>query len=428
MSSLLETLEQRGLVHQKTDEKIGEILEAGPVTVYAGFDPTADSLHLGHLVPVMILAHFQRAGHKVLPMVGGATGLIGDPSFRSEQRSLLTREQVEENVRGIGGQLSRFLDFQGGNPATLLNNHDWIGPFSFIEWARDVGKYFTVNYMLAKESVKQRLAGESGMSFTEFTYMTLQGYDFLHLFETQGCTFQVGGSDQWGNITAGCDLVRKKHGRTVYAITNPLMTTAAGEKFGKSAGNAVWLDPERTSPWDFYQYLVRQDDRDVIRFLKIYTFVPLDEIDQLAEAVENEPHKRAAQKRLAWEVTAIVHGAETADEMARAAEVVYGSEIKDMTDKTLAAVFADVPSSRLEYADLEAGVDLVGFLADNDVVPSKGQANRLLKSGGLYVNNVRVESGGGDDRPRLTPDDLASESFIILRTGKKNYHLLRVQR
>ncbi|MFP4353810.1 MAG: tyrosine--tRNA ligase [Phycisphaerae bacterium] len=424
MPSLLDTLEQRGLVHQVTDEKIGQILSAGPVTVYAGFDPTADSLHLGHLVPIMVLAHFQQAGHKVLPMVGGATGMIGDPSFRSEERSLLTAEQVEQNVRGIGAQLSRFLDFDGENPARLLNNHDWIGRFSFIEWARDVGKYFTINYMLAKESVKQRLAGETGMSFTEFTYMTLQGYDFLHLFEAEGCTFQVGGSDQWGNITAGCDLVRKKHGQTVYAITNPLMTTAAGEKFGKSAGNAIWLDPDRTSPWDFYQYLIRQDDRDVIRFLNIYTFIDQEEIAELARAVENEPHKRAAQKRLAFEVTALVHGRESAEEMARAAEVVYGSEIKDLTDKTLAAVFADVPSSELSWADLQGGVDLIAFLAENEILPSKGQANRLLKSGGLYINNVRVT----DEKPELTGEHLAGESFIVLRTGKKNYHLVQVKR
>ena len=419
---VFDTLQQRGLIHQTTDEQIGRILDEQTMTVYAGFDPTADSLHLGHLVPIIILAHLQRAGHKVIPLVGGATGMVGDPSGRSEERNLLTADQVEANVAGIRGQLARFLRFDGPNPATLVNNFDWVGTFSFIDWLRDVGKFFTINYMLAKDSVKMRLASESGLTFTEFSYMTMQAYDFLHLFENHGCTLQIGGSDQWGNITAGCELIRKKHAKPAYAFTNPLMTTAAGEKFGKSAGNAVWLDPARTSPWDFYQYLVRQDDRDVVRFLKIYTFVPMEQIDELARLVEAEPHKRAAQKRLAYEVTAIVHGQAVADEMARAADVVYGSEIKDLTDETLKAVFAEVPSSDVTAAELAEGIDLVSFLASSGAVKSKGEANRLVKAGGVYVNNVRIEG----DSAKLTPQSLASESFIILRTGKKNYHLVRV--
>jgi tyrosyl-tRNA synthetase len=422
MPSTLETLRLRGFVHQATDAKLGDVLESRKITAYAGFDPTADSLHLGHLLPVMMLAHLQRAGHRVLPMIGGATGMVGDPSGRSEERNLLTPEQVEANAQAIRGQLECYLDFSGEDPAVLLNNYDWISRFGFIDWLRDVGKFFTINYMLAKESVKQRVGSESGLSFTEFSYMTMQAYDFLHLFENHDCTLQVGGSDQWGNITAGCDLIRKKHGRSVYGLTCPLVTTATGEKFGKSAGNAIWLDADKTSPWAFYQYFVRQDDRDVIRLLKIYTFMGLDEIEALSHSLRDAPEKREAHKALAWRVTALVHGKETADEMAHAAQVVYGSEIKDLSDATLEAVFAGVPASEVSGDRLAAGEDLSAILAETGLCKSKGEANRLLKGGGIYVNNVKVEDG----QRKLSTDDLASESFIILRKGKKSYHLLRV--
>lgn len=420
MSSAFHTLQQRGFIAQLTHPSLPEWLSGQRLTVYAGFDPTADSLHLGHLVPIMALAHFQRAGHRPLMVVGGATGMVGDPSGRSEERNLLTREQIAANVLAVRRQMERFLTFDGSNPATILDNFDWIGSFSFLDWLRDVGKHFTVAAMIAKESVQRRLEG--GISYTEFSYMTLQAYDFLHLFTHHGCTLQVGGSDQWGNITAGIDLIRRVRQGQAYGITFPLVTTSSGEKFGKTAGNALWLDPNRTSPWDFYQYLVRQDDRDVIRFLNLYTFLPAEAVGELEQAVRDEPHKREAQKKLAFEVTALVHGAEVAREMAHAAEVVYHSEIKGISDTTLAAVFASVPSTTVTRAELAAGVPLLDMLLRTGLASSKGEARRLLQSGAVYVNNVRQAS-----EMTVGTDSLASPSFIVLRSGKKNYHLVRVQ-
>jgi tyrosyl-tRNA synthetase len=420
MTAIFQTLQERGFIAQLSDESLPELLSERKFTVYAGFDPTADSLHLGHLVPIMALAHFQRAGHHPLMVVGGATGMVGDPSGRSEERNLLTREQIAANVLAVRRQMGRFLEFDGPNPATILDNLDWIGSFSFLDWLRDVGKHFTVAAMLAKESVQRRLEG--GISYTEFSYMTLQAYDFLHLFTNHGCTLQVGGSDQWGNITAGIDLIRRVRQGQAYGITFPLVTTSGGEKFGKTAGNALWLDPRRTPPWDFYQYLVRQDDSDVIRFLNLYTFLPREAVAEMERAVREEPHKREAQKRLAFEVTALVHGQETAKEMSHAAEVVYHSEIKGISDATLAAVFASVPSTTINRPELESGIRLPDALVRTGLASSKGEARRLLQSGAVYVNNVRQ----GDD-VTLGVSHLASTSFIVLRSGKKNYHLVRVQ-
>jgi tyrosyl-tRNA synthetase len=303
----------------------------------------------------------------------------------------------------------------------MLDNHDWIGPMSFIDWLREVGKYFTVNYMQAKDSVQRRLESESGITYTEFSYMTLQAYDFLHLFDHHGCRLQCGGNDQWGNITAGIDLIRKLRQEQAYGLTFPLVTTASGEKFGKTAGNAVWLDAQRTSPWDFYQYLVRQDDRDAIPFLKLYTFLELDRIAELERSMNESPEKREAQQALALEVTKIVHGEETAREMQRAAEIVYKSEIKDLADATLAAVFASVPSTQLTWTELDAGVPILDLFVRTGLAKSKGDARRTLKAGGVYINNVRIEG-----EITVTREHLASESFIVLRSGKKNYHLLRV--
>jgi tyrosyl-tRNA synthetase len=422
MTSVYRTLQERGFVAQCSDEALPGLLEQKPFTVYCGFDPTADSLHLGSLVPLLGLAHFQRAGHRVLLVVGGATGLVGDPSGKSEERNLLTRERVEHNVRGVRRQMEHFLAFDGPNPAVIVDNYDWIGRMTFIEWLRDVGKYFTLGYMLAKDSVKRRLEGEQGISYTEFSYMTMQAYDFLHLFDSHGCTLQVGGSDQWGNITAGIDLIRRLRQAQAYAVTFPLVTTSGGEKFGKTAGNAVWLDAARTTPWDFYQYLVRQDDRDVVRFLYFYTFLPVEQVAALEQAVRERPEQREAQKALAFEVTRLVHGEATAKEMAHAADVVYHSEIKGISDEVLAAVFASVPSTTLSRAELEAGPTLVDALVRTGLASSKGEARRLLQSGGVYVNNVRQAA-----EAKLGPASLASPSFIVLRSGKKNYHLLRVQ-
>jgi tyrosyl-tRNA synthetase len=420
MTSVYQTLEQRGFIAQSSDPSLPELLAQKKVTVYAGFDPTADSLHLGHVVPIMALAHLQRAGHRALMVVGGATGMIGDPSGRSEERNLLTAEQIAHNVRAVRSQMERFLEFGGANPATILDNFDWIGRMSFIDWLREVGKYFTVGYMLAKESVQRRL--EQGISYTEFSYMTLQAYDYLHLYDTEQCTLQVGGTDQWGNITAGIDLIRRLRQGQAFGLTLPLVTTSSGEKFGKSAGNALWLDPARTPAWDFYQYLVRQDDRDVIRFLKLYTFLPLEQIAALEQATRERPEKREAQKALAWEGTRMVHGEAVAREMVHAAEVVYHAEIKGISDQTLAAIFASVPATSITAAELDAGIDLPAILARTALASSKGEARRLLQAGGVYVNNVRQ---GPEDK--LNRASLASESFIVLRTGKKNYHLVRVE-
>jgi tyrosyl-tRNA synthetase len=420
MSSPLATLQERGFVAQISDDALGDLLGRAPATVYAGFDPTADSLHLGHVVPIMALAHFQRAGHRVIMLVGGATGMVGDPSGRSEERNLLTREQVALNVAAVRKQLQCFLDFDGPNAATILDNFDWIGPMSFLDWLRDVGKHFTVAAMLSKESVQRRLEG--GISYTEFSYMTLQAYDFLHLFAHHNCTLQVGGSDQWGNITAGIDLIRRVRQGQAYGLTFHLVTTSSGEKFGKTAGNALWLDAGKTSPWDFYQYLIRQEDRDVIRFINLYTFLPADRVAELEQAVRDRPQQREAQKALAFEVTRLVHGEETAREMAHAAEVVYHSEIKGISDATLAAVFSTVPSTTISGGELDAGLPLLDVLVRTALVPSRNEARRQLQGKAIYVNNVQQEP-----EAKLGRHSLASQSFIVLRRGKKDYHLLKVQ-
>ena len=421
MASIYATLESRGLIAQASDPALAELLAKERFVIYVGFDPTASSLHLGHLVPVMALAHFQRAGHGVLALVGGATAMVGDPSGRSDERNLLSAAQVRENAEGVRRQLARFLDFDGPNAAIMVDNMDWTAPMSFIDWLRDVGKYFTVNYMVAKDSVKSRMSSEHGISFTEFSYMTMQAYDFLHLHDHHGCRLQGGGSDQWGNITAGIDLVRRVRQAPGYGLTFPLMTTAAGAKFGKSAGNAIWLDPARTTPWEFYQYLVRQDDRDVIRFLRTYTFLPDQRIEELERQLAAHPDERDAQKALAYEVTALVHGPEAAREMQYAAEVVYDQHIRGIGERTLRDVFAAVPTSTITRQQLEAGMDILEIMLGSGMVKSKGEGRRLLDAGGVYVNNLRVQPG-----TRTGAQHLASESLMVLRSGKKNYYLVQV--
>lgn len=423
MSSIYETLEMRGLIAQSTDPALGSMLARERFTLYVGFDPTASSLHLGNLVPIMALAHFQRAGHRVIALVGGATAMVGDPSGRSDERNLLTIDQVKQNALGVREQLSRFLDFDGPNAAFMVDNYDWTAPMSFIDWLRDVGKYFTVNYMVAKESVRSRMQAEAGISFTEFSYMTMQAYDFLHLHDHYGCRLQGGGSDQWGNITAGIDLIRRLRQQQAYGLTFPLITTASGAKFGKSAGNAMWLDRVRTSPWDFYQYLVRQDDRDVVRFLRIYTFLPDEEIAAIEQEIERSPEKREAQKRLAYSVTALVHGELTAREMQHAAEIVYDDKIQGISDATLRDVFASVPTVERSEGDLLGGIDILDLALSAGMVKSKGEGRRLLEAGGVYLNNERVSPG-----TLVTRQHLASESLIVLRSGKKNYYLVHLTR
>ena len=423
--SILEELKERGLVKQVTDQDaIESALNAGPVTVYCGFDPTASSLHAGSLLPIMALARLQRAGHRPIVVLGGATGRIGDPSGRDTERTLQTEDEIEANIAGIRSQLERFVSFDGDNAALMVNNHDWIAPMSYIEWLRDVGKYFSVNAMIAKESVRRRLSErEQGISYTEFSYMLLQAFDFLALFDRHGCTLQVGGSDQWGNITAGIDLIHKKRGKSAYGITFPLLMSASGEKFGKSAGNAVWLDPEMTSPYEFFQYWMRSDDRDVARYMKLFLFRPLDEINAIIAEHEENPGRRKAHTVLARDLTEIVHGPEGLAAAERATSVFFGGTLEDVSERDLGAIFADVPSVTVPATDLESGIPFVDLLVLAGASQSKGKARKLVEQGGAYLNNVREQ----DISRVVTGDDLATESTIVLRTGRKNYRLVRIQ-
>lgn len=421
MKALLDELFARGLVAQVSDKNLGELLQRQKVTMYVGFDPTASSLHLGHLLPIMGMAHFQRAGHKVIALVGGATGMVGDPSGKSDERNLLSREAVAENVVQIKSQLSKFLEFEGENAALMLDNNDWIGPMSFVDWLRDVGKYFRVNQMLAKESVKKRLDSEEGISFTEFSYMTMQAYDYLYLFDNHGCTLQSGGNDQWGNIIAGMELIQKVRGADAFALTFPLITTASGEKFGKSAGNAVWLDPERTSPYQFYQYWVQRDDRDVENYLKYFTFRSTDEIDAICADHAAHPEKREAQKILAADMTALVHGDDALTRARRATDVLFGAEIRELSDSELFEIFADVPSVEMGGTRIDAGGMLPDFLVEAGIFASKSEVRRMIKNGGLYINNRRVENA----EENLSRGLLASETTMVVRKGRRDYTLVR---
>ena len=420
--TLLEALRERGLLEQVTNEEaLASALVAGDTPLYCGFDPTASSLHLGNLIPIMVMVHFQRAGHRVVGVVGGATGSIGDPSGKDTERPLLTPALIEANCAAVQAQLERFLDFEGPQAATLVNNADWIGPMTFIDWLRDVGKHFTINYMIAKESVKRRLDNrEQGITYTEFSYMMLQAYDFYHLNKVAGVRVQCGGNDQWGNITAGVDLVHKKSGTQVFGITAPLLTTASGEKFGKSAGNAVFLDPELTSPYEFYQYWIQTEDADVGRWLKVFTLLPNAEIDAIVAAHAEAPHRREGQKRLAAEVTRVVHGDAGLAAAEKASAVLFGGEMDGLSDRELGSIFADVPSADLDAERLDAGVPLVDVLAET-LCKSKGEARRLVAQGGVYVNNRRVE---GVEQV-LTRADLVTATSLVLRAGKKKYFVVR---
>jgi len=423
VTNIIDTLAQRGFVSQKSDEKLADKLQK-PVVLYAGFDPTAVSLHVGNLLQIMLLAQFQRHGHRPIALVGGATAMIGDPSGKSEERNLLDQETIAGNQEGIKKQLQQFLDFsRRENPAALVNNMDWISRFSFIEFLRDVGKHFRVGEMMGKESVRQRLQSEAGMSFTEFSYQLLQAYDFLHLNRQFNCILQVGGDDQWGNITAGIELVRKLEGKAVYGLTSPLLTTAGGQKFGKTEAGTIWLDAEKTSPYQFYQYWIRADDRDVIRLLKMFTFLPLEEIGRLEEQVRREPEKRQAQRILAQEVTRMVHGDTQVELAKKAAGMLFGEKIDGLSDKDLGGIFADVPSTRLSRQRLNDGIALLDVLCESQLCKSRGEAKKLIKNGGAYVNNVKVDNIDYV----LTDQSLASDTILVLRSGKKNYHLVRFE-
>ncbi len=421
--AILDDLKRRGLIHQTTDEEgIVAALNRGRVTAYVGVDPTANTIHLGHLLPILALRRLQLAGHRPIVVFGGATGMIGDPSGKSDERVLLDEETIEANCAAIRGQISRFLDLEGPNAAILTNNIDWIGKFSYIDWLREVGKHFTVNYMSAKESVRRRLEDrDQGISYTEFSYMLLQSFDFLELYRRHDCTLQIGGSDQWGNITAGIELIRRKVQGQGYGLTLPLVTTSTGQKFGKSEGNAVWLDAEQTSPYELYQYFMRADDRDIATYIRYFSFKTNDELDELIAAHEAEPHRRLAQRALAVELTELIHGKEALRRVELATEILFGREIEGLEDKELLAIFADVPSVALSKAILSEGVPLLDAFADAGLAKSKGEARRLIRSGGAYINNRRAE----DENHTLTSADLASETVIVLRSGKKKYALLR---
>lgn len=421
---LLDDLRWRNLVHQTTDdENLADWLEAEPRTVYAGFDPTADSLHVGSLLPLLLLRRFQKAGHRPIALVGGATGMIGDPSGKSAERNLLSAEVLEANVAGLREQMQRFLDFDAGkHAAVLVNNLDWIGQFSYIEFLRDVGKNFPVNVMLAKDSVKGRLGrDDTGISYTEFSYMLLQAYDFVHLNREYGCELQVGGSDQWGNITAGTDLGRRMHGLQLRGMTSPLLLKSDGTKMGKTESGAVWLSADRTSPYQFYQYWINTADSDVGNCLRVLTELSHEEIEVLDASREADPGKKDSQRRLAEALTLLVHGAEGLAAAERATDIFFGAEIVDLSDAELGAIFADVPSCELPRADLAAGLPLLDAWVATPLAGSKGEARRTVQQGGAYVNNRRVE----DVNAVLSESDLASESVMVLRSGRKKYALVR---
>jgi len=419
---LFNELTWRGMVYDST-EGLREAFAAGPVTGYIGFDPTAASLHVGSLLTILGLARMQRFGHKPIAVVGGGTGMIGDPSGKSQERVLLSREQIDANVEGIRDQLARFLDFDTpNNPARIVNNADWLGTIDLLSFLRDAGKHFTVNYMLQKESVNRRLETEEGISYTEFSYLVLQAYDFLQLFDRYGCTLQMGGSDQWGNITAGIDLIRKVRAAKCHGLVWPLMQTSSGVKFGKTEAGTVWLDPQRTSPFRFYQFWLNSDDRDVVRHLKFFTFMTSEEIEALAAATADHPERREAQRALARAVTSLVHGGDQVQRAERAARLLFGESFDGVRVEDVLMVFEDAPSTEL---DLPAeGIGVADLLARVKLVPSKSEAMRLLKSGGVYVNNARV----GDEKARLVPSDAIGGELFILRKGRKDHHIVRLRR
>ncbi|HEY4313258.1 MAG TPA: tyrosine--tRNA ligase [Pirellulales bacterium] len=424
MQDIIAELNWRGLIHQTTDDAaLRSRLAEHSVAVYAGFDPTADSLHVGHLVALMMLRRFQRAGHRPIALVGGATGMIGDPSGKSEERNLLSLEALAHNVASMQEQMRAFLDFgTGPTAATLVNNYDWMRGFSYLDFLRDVGKNFPVNVMLAKDSVRSRLERtDSGLSFTEFSYMLLQAYDFVYLHRNHGCELQIGGSDQWGNITAGIDLARRMHAVQLYGITCPLLTKSDGTKMGKTESGALWLSPERTSPYKFYQYWINVDDADAGKCLRFFTDLSREEIELLDAARSTDPGRRESQRRLAEEITRLVHGEAGLAKAQRASDILFGAEIASLSDSELAEIFADVPSQELDRGALAAGLNVIDAFVAAGLAKSKGEARRTITQGGGYANNRRIASADAT----LTPADLASETVLVLRSGKKSYALLR---
>lgn len=429
--NFVDELKWRGMIH---DIMPGteELLAKGRTTAYVGIDPTADSLHVGHLVSVMMMKHFQIAGHKPIFVIGGATGMIGDPSGKSQERNLLTEETIRKNMAGIKAQLSHFIDFNSNKPnaAVMLNNYDWMKQFSFLDFIREIGKHITVNYMMAKDSVKRRLNGEcsDGMSFTEFTYQLVQGYDFLYLRKNHGCMLQMGGSDQWGNITTGGELIRRKEGLDAYGLTWPLMTKGDGHKFGKTESGNVWLDPERTSPYQFYQFWLNTTDEDAERYVKIFTLLPPADIDALIAAHRESPHLRRLQQTLAQEITRLIHGEEACRSAVEASRILFGNAapetLRKINEKTFLSVFEGVPRFEIAAADLESGIPIVDFLSGKTaIMHSKGEARRALKSKAISVNKEKVEG----EEFVVGTECLIDGKYVLVQTGKKNYFLAVVR-
>jgi tyrosyl-tRNA synthetase len=424
MTSLFDELRWRGLLQDATQGVEAHLAE-GTRAGYIGFDPTARSLHVGSLLVIMGLVHLQRAGHTPIALVGGGTGLIGDPSGKTAERQLLTPVAVAENAEGIRAQLEHFLDFEGvSNAARMRNNLDWLGGLRLVDFLRDIGKHFSVNQMMARESVKRRLENEeTGISYTEFSYALLQSFDFLELYRREGCTLQMGGSDQWGNITAGIDLVRRVEGGRAYGAVMPLVTNASGAKFGKSEGGNVWLDPELTSPYAFYQFWVNTEDADVVKYLKYFTLMDRERVAELEDTVEREAHRRAAQKALAEEVTERVHGASGLAAARRATDALFGGSLEGLGSGEIEEIFADVPSTRLPRTSFEGeGMSVVDLLAETGVASSKGDARRSVEGGGIYLNNERVESMDA----RVHANRALDGRYLVLRKGKRSYHLVEL--
>ncbi|MGG5332375.1 tyrosine--tRNA ligase [Enterococcus sp. AZ163] len=417
-SDFFQELKDRGLVFQVTDEEaLKKQLNEESVKLYIGFDPTADSLHIGHLLPILTLRRFQQNGHVPIALVGGGTGMIGDPSFKDAERQLNTLDTVKAWSQSIKDQLSGIIDFESQeNPAIVANNYEWLGEVSLIDFLRDVGKNFTINYMMSKESVKRRI--ETGISYTEFAYQLLQAYDFLQLFDRYGCHLQLGGSDQWGNITSGIELIRREKEAQAFGLTMPLITKADGTKFGKTEGNAVWLDSEKTSPYEFYQFWINTDDRDAVKFLKYFTFLPLEEIDALEKEFNQAPEKRLAQRTLAKEVTTLVHGEKAYEQAVHISEALFSGAVKNLTADEIKQGFKNVPSYQVKAED---DLNLVEILITAKIEASKRQAREDITNGAIYVNGDRVQ----DLSYVLSDEDKLAESFIVIRRGKKKYFVLQ---
>lgn len=422
---LIEELRWRGMIHDimpGTQEQLAKEMTTG----YIGFDPTADSLHIGSLVPILLLVHFQNAGHKPIALVGGATGMVGDPSGKNEERNLLSEETLQKNVAGVKAQLEKFLDFNPvlPNAAEMANNYDWFRNISFIEFLRDTGKHITVNYMMAKDSVKKRIEGDTGISYTEFAYQLMQGYDFYWLYKNKNCKLQMGGSDQWGNMTTGTELIRRKAGGEAFVFTNPLITKADGGKFGKTESGNVWLDAGKTSPYQFYQFWLNASDEDAKKWIRIFTFLPKTEIEEIESSHLPDPGKRILQKRLAEEITSFVHGRDELRAAIDTTQKLFSNQqapVESLSAEDLEGMEGVIKS---DYAreKMAGGIDVVSFLAENNIFPSKGEARKTLQGGGVSINRKKVE----DVQMKIDPSLLLHEKYLLVQKGKKNYYLIKI--